>query len=87
MVVYIVKFPTIDLSVSFFVKGNGLRVKQACTLISDTVCEPLPGYYCIDVFSNCKKAMKHSSCSPGQYVNQTGQSFISQTALIYIHKN
>uniref|UniRef100_A0A8C2JZ46 TNFR-Cys domain-containing protein n=1 Tax=Cyprinus carpio TaxID=7962 RepID=A0A8C2JZ46_CYPCA len=52
--------------------------KQACTSISDTVCEPLPGY-CIDLLSNCKKAMKHSTCSPGQYINQTGQSVIIQT--------
>ncbi|KAF4118037.1 tumor necrosis factor receptor superfamily member 14-like [Onychostoma macrolepis] len=55
--------------------SNGLRVKQACTSISNTVCEPLPGYYCIDLLSNCKKAMKHSSCSPGQYINQTGTEF------------
>uniref|UniRef100_A0A8C1UYG0 TNFR-Cys domain-containing protein n=1 Tax=Cyprinus carpio TaxID=7962 RepID=A0A8C1UYG0_CYPCA len=55
--------------------SNGLREKQACTSISDTVCEPLPGYYCIDLLSNCKKAMKHSTCSPGQYINQTGTEF------------
>ncbi|XP_058613970.1 tumor necrosis factor receptor superfamily member 14-like [Onychostoma macrolepis] len=55
--------------------SNGLRVKQVCTLISDTVCEPLPGYYCVDLLSNCKKAMKHSSCSPGQYINQNGTEF------------
>uniref|UniRef100_A0A671K3J6 TNFR-Cys domain-containing protein n=1 Tax=Sinocyclocheilus anshuiensis TaxID=1608454 RepID=A0A671K3J6_9TELE len=65
---------------------NGLRVKQACTLISNTVCEPLSGYYCIDLLSSCKKAVKYSTCSPGQYINQTGQSFIIQTALIYMHK-
>ncbi|KAI2661728.1 Tumor necrosis factor receptor superfamily member 14 [Labeo rohita] len=55
--------------------SNGLRVKQACTPISNTVCEPLSGFYCIDLLSNCKKAMKHSTCSPGQYVNQTGTEF------------
>ncbi|XP_016085842.1 tumor necrosis factor receptor superfamily member 14-like isoform X2 [Sinocyclocheilus grahami] len=55
--------------------SNGLREKRACTLISDTVCEPLPGYYCIDLLSNCKTAMKHSTCSPGQYINQTGTEF------------
>ncbi len=70
--VYIVKFPTIDSFVSFLVKGNGLRVKQDCTLISDTVCEPLSGYYCTDFRSNCLKAIKHLTCSPGQYINQTG---------------
>ncbi|XP_067270011.1 tumor necrosis factor receptor superfamily member 14-like [Pseudorasbora parva] len=51
--------------------SNGLRVKRACTLISNTVCEPMPGYYCIDVHSNCPKAIKHSTCLPGEYVNQT----------------
>ncbi|XP_026102131.1 tumor necrosis factor receptor superfamily member 14-like isoform X1 [Carassius auratus] len=55
--------------------SNGLRVKKACTLKSNTVCEPLPGYYCIDFFSNCQKAIKHSNCSPGQYINQTGTEF------------
>uniref|UniRef100_A0A8C2JXS0 TNFR-Cys domain-containing protein n=1 Tax=Cyprinus carpio TaxID=7962 RepID=A0A8C2JXS0_CYPCA len=62
------------LPCSFCDPSNGLRVKKACTLISNTVCEPLPGYYCIDFFfsSNCPKAIKHSKCSPGQYINQTG---------------
>ncbi|XP_026107811.1 tumor necrosis factor receptor superfamily member 14-like [Carassius auratus] len=55
--------------------SNGLTVKQACTLKSDTVCGPLPGYYCIDSLYNCKRAKKHSSCSPGQYINQTGTEF------------
>ncbi|XP_051760500.1 tumor necrosis factor receptor superfamily member 3-like isoform X2 [Ctenopharyngodon idella] len=54
----------------------GLRVKQECTLISNTVCEPLLGYYCIgSMHSNCHKAMKHSTCIPGKYVNQTGTEF------------
>ncbi|XP_048064994.1 mitotic spindle assembly checkpoint protein MAD2B isoform X1 [Megalobrama amblycephala] len=55
--------------------SNGLRVKQECTLKSNRVCEPLPGYRCIDLHSNCQKAKKHSTCSPGQYVNQTGTEF------------
>lgn len=63
------------LPCSFCDPSNGLRVKQACTLISDTVCEPLSGYYCIDFLSNCPKAIKHSTCSPGQYINQTGTEF------------
>ncbi|XDV49140.1 hypothetical protein PO909_018444 [Leuciscus waleckii] len=54
-------------------ESNRLRIKQACTFKSNTVCEPLPGYYCID--QHCSKAMKHSTCSPGQYVNQTGTEF------------
>ncbi|XP_026108980.1 tumor necrosis factor receptor superfamily member 14-like isoform X2 [Carassius auratus] len=55
--------------------SNGLRVKQACTVTSDTVCGPLPGYYCIDSLYNCKRAKKHSSCSPGLYIKQTGTEF------------
>ncbi|XP_043090318.1 tumor necrosis factor receptor superfamily member 14-like [Puntigrus tetrazona] len=53
-------------------QSNGLRVKKTCTLISDTACEPLPGYYCIESLSNCKNAMKHSSCSAGQYISRNG---------------
>ncbi|KAK2898501.1 hypothetical protein Q8A67_009919 [Cirrhinus molitorella] len=56
--------------------SNGLRVKQPCTLISNTVCEPLPGYYCVDILLKCRKAIKHSTCPPGQYVNQTGTEFV-----------
>ncbi|XP_026108454.1 tumor necrosis factor receptor superfamily member 14-like [Carassius auratus] len=55
--------------------SDGLREKQACTVTSDTVCGPLPGYYCIDSLYNCKRAKKHSSCSPGQYIKQTGTEF------------
>uniref|UniRef100_A0A673GRL4 Tumor necrosis factor receptor superfamily member 5-like n=1 Tax=Sinocyclocheilus rhinocerous TaxID=307959 RepID=A0A673GRL4_9TELE len=62
------------LPCSFCDPSNGLRVKKACTLISNTVCEPLPGYYCLEFLSNCPKAIKHSTCSPEQYINQTGQS-------------
>ncbi|XP_057212642.1 tumor necrosis factor receptor superfamily member 14 isoform X2 [Triplophysa rosa] len=56
--------------------SNGLRVKRACTVISDTVCEPLPGHYCIEFKRKyCSKARKHSPCSSGQYINQTGTGF------------
>ncbi|XP_073722926.1 tumor necrosis factor receptor superfamily member 14-like isoform X1 [Misgurnus anguillicaudatus] len=56
--------------------SNGLRVKKACTVTSDTVCEPLPGHYCIDVKGkSCLQARKHKTCSPGQYINQTGTEF------------
>ncbi|NP_001038889.2 uncharacterized protein LOC751714 isoform 1 [Danio rerio] len=51
--------------------NNGLREKQACTSTSDTLCGPLTHYYCVDQLFNCKKAIKHSTCSPGQYINQT----------------
>ncbi|XP_073672320.1 tumor necrosis factor receptor superfamily member 14-like [Paramisgurnus dabryanus] len=56
--------------------NNGLRVKKACTVTSNTLCEPLPGHYCINVKGkSCLKAEKHSTCSPGQYINQTGTEF------------
>ncbi|XP_026107810.1 tumor necrosis factor receptor superfamily member 14-like isoform X2 [Carassius auratus] len=54
---------------------DGVILKHACTVTSDTVCGPLPGYYCLDLLYNCKRAKKHSSCSPGQYIKQTGTEF------------
>nr|XP_055023402.1 tumor necrosis factor receptor superfamily member 14-like isoform X1 [Misgurnus anguillicaudatus]XP_055023403.1 tumor necrosis factor receptor superfamily member 14-like isoform X1 [Misgurnus anguillicaudatus] len=56
--------------------SNGLRVKKACTLTSNTVCGPLSGHYCIEVKGkSCLKAEKHTTCTPGQYINQTGTEF------------
>ncbi|XP_008296322.1 tumor necrosis factor receptor superfamily member 14-like [Stegastes partitus] len=53
--------------------GSGLKVKTSCTTTSDTVCEPLEGFFCIDsTENNCAAAQKHSSCQPGQYINKTG---------------
>uniref|UniRef100_A0A3B4DEE0 TNFR-Cys domain-containing protein n=1 Tax=Pygocentrus nattereri TaxID=42514 RepID=A0A3B4DEE0_PYGNA len=50
--------------------GQGLRVKTPCTRSSDTVCEPLDGYYCTDQHrGGCILAQKHTNCSPGQYIN------------------
>ncbi|KAA8591195.1 hypothetical protein FQN60_002138, partial [Etheostoma spectabile] len=43
--------------------GSGVKIKTACTTISDTVCEPLEGFYCTDSSKNgCVAAEKHSSC-------------------------
>ncbi|KAI5610343.1 hypothetical protein C0J50_5166 [Silurus asotus] len=54
-------------------EGHGLKVKKKCESVSDAVCEPLPRYYCIDVFNgSCRKGREHSTCLPGQYINQTG---------------
>ncbi|XP_031422742.1 tumor necrosis factor receptor superfamily member 14-like [Clupea harengus] len=51
----------------------GLRVKRACISTSNTLCEPLEGYYCTDpIKDGCRGAVEHTKCSPGQYVNQTG---------------
>ncbi|XP_066499364.1 tumor necrosis factor receptor superfamily member 14-like [Hoplias malabaricus] len=57
-------------------EGSGLRIKQKCYPATDAICEPLPGHYCMEPDGqNCRKAMKHSSCLPGQYINQTGTAF------------
>ena len=54
--------------------GAGLRVKRACSSTSDSLCEPLEGHYCTDpIKDGCRGAVEHTKCSPGQYVNQTGQ--------------
>ncbi|KAL7884750.1 hypothetical protein AOLI_G00075200 [Acnodon oligacanthus] len=51
--------------------GWGLRVKTVCKGFSDTVCEPLDGYYCTDQYSgSCRRAEKHTNCSTGQYIKQ-----------------
>uniref|UniRef100_A0A3P8Y935 TNFR-Cys domain-containing protein n=1 Tax=Esox lucius TaxID=8010 RepID=A0A3P8Y935_ESOLU len=51
----------------------GLMVKHPCRPSSDTVCEPLEGFYCIDPTKDgCKAAQRHSSCKPGQYIRQKG---------------
>ncbi|XP_031166830.1 tumor necrosis factor receptor superfamily member 14-like isoform X2 [Sander lucioperca] len=53
--------------------GSGLKIKTACTTTSDTVCEPLEGFYCKDSSEKgCVEAQKHSSCQPGQYISQNG---------------
>ncbi|XP_028439695.1 tumor necrosis factor receptor superfamily member 14-like isoform X2 [Perca flavescens] len=53
--------------------GSGLKIKTACTTKSDTVCEPLEGFYCLFYSGNsCVEAQKHRSCQPGQYISQNG---------------
>ncbi|KAL3999963.1 peripheral myelin protein 22 [Sarotherodon galilaeus] len=50
-----------------------LRVKKKCTATSDTVCEPLEGFYCVSfVRLSCDIAQKHKRCKPGQYISQHG---------------
>uniref|UniRef100_UPI0037E9B413 tumor necrosis factor receptor superfamily member 14-like n=1 Tax=Semicossyphus pulcher TaxID=241346 RepID=UPI0037E9B413 len=38
--------------------GSGMRIKTSCTQTSDTVCEPLEGFYCISqrdgTFTSCR---------------------------------
>uniref|UniRef100_A0A8D0CU33 TNFR-Cys domain-containing protein n=1 Tax=Sander lucioperca TaxID=283035 RepID=A0A8D0CU33_SANLU len=48
----------------------GLKLKTPCTATSDTVCEPLEGFYCLFFIEDgCMEAQKHSSCQPGQYIS------------------
>uniref|UniRef100_A0A7N5ZRU3 TNFR-Cys domain-containing protein n=1 Tax=Anabas testudineus TaxID=64144 RepID=A0A7N5ZRU3_ANATE len=52
-------------------EGSGLKIKRLCKTTSDTVCEPLEGFYCVDPSDNgCGAAQKHRSCEPGQYIIQ-----------------
>ncbi|XP_036435657.1 tumor necrosis factor receptor superfamily member 14-like [Colossoma macropomum] len=58
------------------ISGQGLRVKTPCTRSSNTVCKSLDGYYCTDQHrGSCRRAMKHTNCSPGQYIKQRGTAF------------
>ncbi|XP_031167738.2 tumor necrosis factor receptor superfamily member 14-like [Sander lucioperca] len=51
----------------------GLKLKTPCTATSDTVCEPLEGFYCLFFIEDgCMEAQKHSSCQPGQYISLKG---------------
>ncbi|XP_042286825.1 tumor necrosis factor receptor superfamily member 14-like [Thunnus maccoyii] len=53
--------------------GSGLQIKTSCTSTSNTVCQPLEGFYCMDSTEDgCVKALKHTSCQPGQYIRQKG---------------
>ncbi|XP_026187706.1 tumor necrosis factor receptor superfamily member 14-like isoform X1 [Mastacembelus armatus] len=57
-------------------KDSGLKRKRSCTFISDTVCEPLEGFYCIDSTGDgCEAAQKHKHCQPGQYISQKGTAY------------
>ncbi|XP_077588464.1 tumor necrosis factor receptor superfamily member 14-like [Stigmatopora nigra] len=56
--------------------GSGLEVKRECTDISDTLCKPLDGFFCLDTFADsCRHAQKHKICQPGQYISQKGTPF------------
>uniref|UniRef100_A0A4W6EP64 TNFR-Cys domain-containing protein n=1 Tax=Lates calcarifer TaxID=8187 RepID=A0A4W6EP64_LATCA len=52
---------------------SGLKIKTSCTSTSDTVCEPLEGFYCMDVKDKgCEAAQRHRHCEPGQYISKKG---------------
>ncbi|XP_051282417.1 tumor necrosis factor receptor superfamily member 14 isoform X2 [Dicentrarchus labrax] len=53
--------------------GSGLKIKTSCTTTSDTVCEPLEGFYCFDSAEDgCMSVQRHTLCRPGQYIRQYG---------------
>ncbi|XP_061591513.1 tumor necrosis factor receptor superfamily member 6B-like [Cololabis saira] len=54
--------------------GSGLKVKWPCTPASDTVCEPMEGFFCISTRRGCTAAHKHGSCEPGQYIRERGNA-------------
>ncbi|XP_053280223.1 tumor necrosis factor receptor superfamily member 14 [Pleuronectes platessa] len=53
--------------------ASGLQTNTSCTATTDSVCEPLEGFYCIDrIGNNCAAAQKHKQCQPGQYIKLRG---------------
>nr|XP_020515572.2 tumor necrosis factor receptor superfamily member 5-like [Labrus bergylta] len=56
-------------------EGSALKMKTSCTIVSDTVCEPLEGFYCSDSRKDdCVEARKHRRCEPGEYIREHGTS-------------
>ncbi|KAK2850766.1 hypothetical protein Q5P01_007042 [Channa striata] len=54
-------------------EASGVTIKRSCTTTSDTVCEPLPQFYCMNsTEESCVEAQKHKSCQPGQLISQKG---------------
>ncbi|XP_041655281.1 tumor necrosis factor receptor superfamily member 14-like [Cheilinus undulatus] len=54
-------------------RDSGLRIKSVCTKASDTVCEPLEGFYCIEsAEEGCSQAKKHKNCKAGEYIRERG---------------
>ncbi|KAL4604873.1 tumor necrosis factor receptor superfamily member 5-like isoform X1 [Arapaima gigas] len=54
-------------------KGFGLKTVKECTASSDTVCGVLEGNYCVDPYEGgCRKAEKHTTCKPGQFIRLPG---------------
>ncbi|XP_069382937.1 tumor necrosis factor receptor superfamily member 14-like isoform X2 [Paralichthys olivaceus] len=52
---------------------SGLKINTSCTATTDSVCEPLEGFYCTDrTRNNCAAAKKHTQCKPGQFIKHRG---------------
>ncbi|XP_074537106.1 tumor necrosis factor receptor superfamily member 5-like [Halichoeres trimaculatus] len=51
----------------------GLKTKASCSQRSDSVCEPLEGFFCTEpAEDDCLSAQRHRSCDPGHYISQRG---------------
>ncbi|XP_018587973.1 tumor necrosis factor receptor superfamily member 14-like isoform X2 [Scleropages formosus] len=54
-------------------QGFGLKTVKECLTTSNTVCGVLEGNYCTDFSEGeCKKAEKHTTCKPGQFIRHPG---------------
>ncbi|XP_069382892.1 tumor necrosis factor receptor superfamily member 14-like isoform X2 [Paralichthys olivaceus] len=52
---------------------SGLKIHTSCTATTDSLCEPLEGFYCTDrTRNNCAAAKKHTQCKPGQFIKHRG---------------
>uniref|UniRef100_A0AAY4BFJ8 TNFR-Cys domain-containing protein n=1 Tax=Denticeps clupeoides TaxID=299321 RepID=A0AAY4BFJ8_9TELE len=54
--------------------GQGLIIKDKCTVTRNTVCDLHPGYYCVSYSGEgeCIFGEKHQMCGPGQGVKTPG---------------
>ncbi|XP_060930668.1 tumor necrosis factor receptor superfamily member 14-like [Limanda limanda] len=52
---------------------SGLKIYTLCTATTDSVCEPMQGFYCTDRIENhCAAAQRHKQCQPGKYIKHRG---------------
>ncbi|XP_050972466.1 tumor necrosis factor receptor superfamily member 14-like [Labeo rohita] len=63
-------------------KSQGLYIQSKCTTITDTICDVLDGYHCIDFLnSQCRHAEKHRVCRPGKETKTPGTK-VSDTVCV-----
>uniref|UniRef100_A0A8C6UFD8 TNFR-Cys domain-containing protein n=1 Tax=Neogobius melanostomus TaxID=47308 RepID=A0A8C6UFD8_9GOBI len=56
-----------------FLAGAELKVKTACSIISNTVCEAQEGHFCEQQSEgSCVSARKHRRCEPGEFTQEPG---------------
>uniref|UniRef100_A0A3P8UR08 TNFR-Cys domain-containing protein n=1 Tax=Cynoglossus semilaevis TaxID=244447 RepID=A0A3P8UR08_CYNSE len=64
---------TFDLCHLCILTDLGLKTLTPCTVVQDTTCEPLDGFFCINRTENhCTAAQNHTRCQPGQYIRNNG---------------